>query len=144
MGARYGRGVRVLCQRSEFEREAVVPVLVVGSLVISVVAGVAVGVERPYPGVALDSGLLLVAQRAAGLWGAALLVLVIVDQALRGRLPVEVGGRGVRYAEQEHLDGAVGSAVEANAAIVDRLDELEADFEALERLLKDARSSFVK
>jgi hypothetical protein len=89
--------------------------------------------------VALGSGLLLVVERATVGWVAVLLVVVIVAQGLLGRLPDEISGRGVRYADREQFDGAVGNAVEANAAIADRLDELEAAFETFEPLLEDAR-----
>lgn len=47
-------------------RGVVVPVLVIGWLVIAATVSIAVGAERPYPGVALGSGLLLELERAQG------------------------------------------------------------------------------
>ncbi|MBF6620522.1 MAG: hypothetical protein ITG02_09870 [Patulibacter sp.] len=107
-----------------------VPVLVVCSLMISVVGGIAAGIERPYPGFALGSGLLLVVERAVAVWAATLLVLVVVDKSLRGRLPDEISGRGVRYVAQEQLDDVAGTTADAGDAVTDRLDELEAALKA--------------
>lgn len=58
---------------------------------------------------------------------AALSALVISDQAVRGRLPVEISGRGVRYAPKEEVDGVS----DFGAVVADRLDDLEAGLEAL-------------
>lgn len=105
------------------------PVLVVGSLAISVGVSVATAVERPYPGYALGSGVVLVLERAAMMWAFALVVLVISDQALRGRLPVEISGRGVRYADRAELV----DLADGGDSVTVRLDELEAAFEAFKR-----------
>lgn len=105
------------------------PVLVIGLLVVAVVAGVAAGVDRPYPDYALGSGLLLVLVRLVAIWAAALFVLVVGDQALRGRLPIEISGRGVRYAAEERVDEVVG----ANGDLGDRVEALELAVEAFER-----------
>lgn len=107
-------------------RRVVVPVLVVGSFVIAATVSIAVGAERPYPGVALGSGLLLELERAVAIWAIFLLLLVVGDQALRGRLPDEIGGRGVRYVAQEQLDQVVQGSVEVDDDIVGRLEDLEA------------------
>ncbi len=115
-------------------RRVVVPVLVIGSFLGSVVASVAAGVEPPYPGSALGSGLVLVLERAAAVWAFSLLALVIVDQGLRGRLPVEIGGRGVRYsAEQQAVEVVV-----AHGDLGDRVSALEVAFEVLERREKSS------
>lgn len=68
-----------------------------------VAVSVVVGADRPYLGVALGSGLLLELERAMAVWAVVLLARVVGDQALRGRLPDEIGGRGVRYAAREEL-----------------------------------------
>ena len=87
--------------------------------------GAAIGVERPYPGVALGSGLLLELERAVAVWAIGLLGLVVGDQALRGRLPDEIGGRGVRYVPQERLDALAGEASGLGSEIAERLNALE-------------------
>lgn len=104
-----------------FRRSAVVPVLVIGSLVVAVAVSVALGSDRPYPGVALGSGLLLELERAMAIWAIVLLVLVVSDQALVGRLPDEISGRGVRYTPPGPLD----EASDADGDVPERLDELE-------------------
>ena len=129
----YGRGVRVFRQLSGLEREVVVPLLVVGSLMVSVVAAVVIGAERPYPGVVLGSGLLLVLERAVAVWAIVLLALVIVEQAFRGRLPDEISGRGVRYVAQEQLGEAVERTVEAGGDVAHRLGVVEVALGALEQ-----------
>lgn len=97
------------------------PALVIGTFLAAVIVSIAVGSERPYPGVALGSGLLLELERAVAVWAIALLGLVVGDQALGGRLPDEISGRGVRYAPQRQL----GEASDADGDVPERLDELE-------------------
>lgn len=97
------------------------PALVIGTLLVAVIVSIAVGAERPYPGVALGSGLLLELERAVAIWAIVLLGLVVGDQALVGRLPDEISGRGVRYAPQAGLD----DASDAGGDAPDRLDQLE-------------------
>lgn len=105
--------------------------LVIGSLVVAVTVSLMVGVERPYPGVALGSGLLLALERAVAVWAMVLLALVVGDQALRGRLPDEISGRGVRHAAREELDALAGEAAEASSNTADRLGALEKAVEQL-------------
>lgn len=116
-------------------RRIVVSVLVVGSLLVAVVVSLAVGAERPYPGVALGSGLLLELERAVAVWAIVLLALVVGDQALRGRLPDEISGRGVRYVPQEQFEVLAGEAGGLGGEIAERLNALErADAELRQRL----------
>ncbi len=42
---------------------------------------------------------LLLAERMLALFAVWLVVIVVIGQAVRGRLPIEISGRGVRYAE---------------------------------------------
>jgi hypothetical protein len=49
-----------------------------------------------------------------------MLIVVIVFQALRGRLPTEISGRGVRYADAE-----TAGAAQANAERVGRRHDFE-------------------
>lgn len=115
-------------------REILVSVLVIGSLMIAVGVSVVVGADRPYPGVALGSGLLLELERAVAVWAVVLLALVVGDQALRGRLPDEIGGRGVRYAAEEQVD----EVADANGALSDRVEALEVAFDVFERRIEGA------
>jgi hypothetical protein len=59
------------------------------------------------PGVALDSPALLVVERGLAFFAAWLLVLIVSVQALNGQLPIEVSGRGVRYAEAERTQDSL-------------------------------------
>jgi hypothetical protein len=126
-----GGGHRSFVSRCRCRRVVVVSVLVIGSLLVAVVLSVVVGAERPYPGVALGSGLLLELERAVAVWAVVLLALVVGDQALRGRLPDEIGGRGVRYAAQEQLDALAGETAEVSSDAADRLGALEKAVEQL-------------
>lgn len=117
--------------RSRPPREVVVPILVLGSLLGAVAVSVAIGADRPYPGVALGSGLLLELERAVAVWTIVLLVLVVGDQALRGGLPDEISGRGVRYAAQQQLDEAVERTTEAGNDLAHRIGAVEIALEAL-------------
>lgn len=51
------------------------------------------------PGIALGSKAILVVERIAMLFAAWLLGLVVIARALEGELPIEISGRGVRYAD---------------------------------------------
>lgn len=83
---------------------------------------------RARSGVALGSGLLLELERAVALWAIFLLVLVVSEQALQGRLPDEIGGRRVRYVAQEQLDLVVQDSAETDGDFVARLEQLETAF----------------
>jgi hypothetical protein len=52
------------------------------------------------PAVALQSQTVLVVERVAVLFAAWLLALVVVARALAGELPMEISGRGVKYADR--------------------------------------------
>ena len=51
------------------------------------------------PGIALGSEALLVVERTAAFFVAWMLALMILAESCRGRLPLEISGRGVRYAD---------------------------------------------
>ncbi len=75
--------------------------------------------EGALPGVALGSQALLVAERGVAFFAIWLLVLVVSAQALQGRLPLEISGRGLRYADGSETQGSIASTEEA----LRRLDE---------------------
>lgn len=72
--------------------------------------------EGALPGVALGSQTLLVVERGAAFFAVWLAVLVISVQALKGRLPIEISGRGVRYAD---LDVSQDELLDSRRAIRD-------------------------
>jgi len=51
------------------------------------------------PGIALGSEALLAVERTAAFFVAWMLALMILAESCRGRLPLEISGRGVRYAD---------------------------------------------
>jgi hypothetical protein len=81
-----------------------------GAVILSVVAGSTAG---PLPGVALGSGALLLAERAGALFAIWMLIAVVVIRALRNQIPVEISGRGVRYAEAENVQATTASGERA-------------------------------
>lgn len=60
---------------------------------------------------ALGSPALLVLERTLGFFAGWLLVIVVCAQALEGRLPIEISGRGLRYADAESAQ-AISEATE--------------------------------
>ncbi|MEX2025585.1 MAG: hypothetical protein WD993_11010 [Thermoleophilaceae bacterium] len=75
---------------------------------------------------ALGSSAILAVERSALLFTTWLAVLVVLAQAWQGRLPIEVSGRGVRYADP--------AAVQASRrATEETLRRLEREFEMARR-----------
>lgn len=89
----------------------VVGMLVLAGLVVSGLANLWIepSQDGALPGVALGSQTLLVVERAIAFFGAWLLVLVVLAQAFNGRLPIEVSGRGVRYADASQTQDGLTS-----------------------------------
>lgn len=88
---------------------------VAGGLVLALLASLAMGApDKRLPGIALTSSAMLVIERALVLFVAWLLVVVVLVEAWRGHLPLEVSGRGVRYAEASTTERI---ARDADAAI---------------------------
>ena len=71
-----------------------------GAVLLSVLAG---SPAASLPGVALGSEALLLAERAMALFAIWMSVVVVVLRALRDELPIEISGRGVRYAEADDV-----------------------------------------
>jgi hypothetical protein len=89
--------------------------------------------DQELPGMALGSPVVLVAERTAVLFAVWLSGITVATEAWRGRLPVEVSGRGVKYAE-----AATGQAmVEQTESALRRHDT---DIEALRREIADLAS----
>lgn len=87
---------------------------------ISVGASLATGTPENLPAAALQSGVVLHAERAAGLFAVLFLALLVLVRAFQGRLPEELSGRGLRYADRDAVDGLrtelLGSMREIQAA----------------------------
>lgn len=108
----------------------VVALLVVGGLLLSLATGALV-IDAPagaLPGVALGSETILVVERAAALFAAWVVTLVVVIRALAGELPVEISGRGFKYADAEASHDAVTGSGSA-------LKELDAEVSLLRGLV---------
>jgi hypothetical protein len=103
----------------------------VGAVLLSVLSG---SPANSMPGVALGSVALLVAERTVALFAVWMLVVVVVLRAFRDQLPIEVSGRGVRYAEAE-------TVVVKNASAEEALRDLDIEMRWLRKvvmeLLKD-------
>jgi hypothetical protein len=103
----------------------------VGALTASVAAGVPAG---SLPGVALGSEVLLLAERTVALFGAWMLITMVVIRALKDQLPVEISGRGVRYADAEN--------VQAKAAVTeDVLRDIDTDIRWLLKMVGQLRKA---
>ena len=102
-----------------------------GATALSVVAGSPAG---PMPGVALGSLALLMAERTVALFAIWLLIVVVVIRAFRDQLPVEISGRGVRYADVED--------VQAKAACTeDVLRGIDVDMRWLRKMVVQLREA---
>lgn len=96
----------------------------IGGLVASIVAGVFL-IELPgddLPGIALGSEAILVIERIAMLFTVWLLGLVVVARALAGELPIEISGRGLRYADAAT---AQSGRLDSEAALGQMRDEVK-------------------
>jgi hypothetical protein len=83
------------------DRRAVVAASVIGGLIASIFGAVFL-IELPgddLPGVALGSEAILVIERIVMLFTVWLLGLLVTARALAGELPIEISGRGLRYAD---------------------------------------------
>ena len=84
------------------------------------------GTPRHLPGVALDSAVLLHAERALALVAVAIAALSVLAQAVRGRLPIELSTSGLRY-EAEAADDTAAAVDQ----LQDQFDDLAAIVDAL-------------
>jgi hypothetical protein len=74
-------------------------VLIVGGIVTATWLAVGSGAPRQLPAAALGSKSVLFAERAAALFSAYLLGLIVIWRAVSGELPAEI--RGLKYAARE-------------------------------------------
>ncbi len=99
---------------------------VVVLLVLSLAGGLQGRTDEPLPSVAMNSGLLLVAERSAALFAVLFLVALVVIRAVQGELPQELSGRGVKYASSDAVDqlrSQVRSTLGHTDARIQRLED---------------------
>lgn len=114
-------------------RGSAIKLLVPGGLALSLLANL--WIEMPptgAPGIAFGSETILVVERAVALFVAWMLALVILAESCRGQLPLEISGRGVRYADAAATHTSVDAAGEALAdlqAQVNRQARLTAELQ---------------
>ncbi len=101
-------------------------------LALALAASLVGGTPGSLPGVALGSLLLLHAERTAAFFAALLLALVVLVRAFQGRLPSELSGRGVKYAEREGTEEIRDTTATALEGLEVAHRELEARVEVLE------------
>jgi hypothetical protein len=70
-----------------------------GAMALSVVSGA----PADQPGIALGSSPLLLAERTVALFAIWMAIAVVLIRAFKNQIPVEISGRGVRYAEAEDV-----------------------------------------
>jgi hypothetical protein len=98
---------------------------------IAACAATALFVAEPsgrLPGVALGSELILGVERALVLFATWMLVVTVVARALRGELPTEISGRGVRYAEADDTGLTVARLSRAVDDVLAEIDALRDTF----------------
>jgi hypothetical protein len=87
-------------------------IVILGLIAAGLVSAIEGRPDGPLPGVALGSVMLLLVERAIGFFAAWMAVVVVVAQALKGHLPIEVSGQGVRYATAENVGETLAWAEE--------------------------------
>jgi hypothetical protein len=103
-------------------RRSAIKMLVPGGLALALLANL--WIETPpggVPGVAFGSETVLVVERTVTLFVAWMLALVILAESWTGRLPLEISGRGVRYAEATTTHASVDAASTALADVETQL-----------------------
>lgn len=107
-------------------RKQLYTMLVVSLIVAALVLALVDGVPSSLPPAALGSRVLLVVERAAGIFAVLFLLALVVVRAAQGQLPQELSGRGVKYASSD-------SVQELRDELVQQLDVLDERFTAVER-----------
>lgn len=111
--------------------------VIVGLLVAMAASAVTGPPSGSLPGVALGSEPLLLVERTIAFFAAWMVCLVIVIQALRGHLPTEISGRGVRYANAEGVEATKDEAEQAMQRLSSTVDRLRWELLIAERRRKE-------
>src|SRR5215208_3851473 len=108
---------------SDDRKRVAIGLTVLAGIVLSVCVTAFSGVPDPLPDIALGSKALLHFARSAAVFAVFMLALVVVYHGFRGRLPSEISGQGLVYAEvrNEAADG-IELVAEAVAALRERVD----------------------
>ncbi len=117
-------------------RRSAIKMLVPGGLALALLANL--WIETPptgAPGIAFASETVLVVERTVALFVAWMLALVILAESWSGRLPLEISGRGVRYAEAASGNAGLETTSAALARIQTQLD-------AQDRSLSDLQEKY--
>jgi hypothetical protein len=117
-------------------RRSAIKMLMPGGLALALLANL--WIDTPpagAPGVAFGSEAVLVVERTVVLFVAWMLVLVILAESWSGRLPLEISGRGVRYAE--------ATATHASADVASTaLEDIQAQLEEQDRSIADLQECY--
>ncbi len=103
-------------------------------MVVSTLAGIFL-IEPPtgdLPEIALGSATILAVERIAVLFAAWLLALVVIARALVGELPIEISGRGLRYADAATAQAGLADSERAFDRVDEEIRELQEAIVALE------------
>ncbi len=100
--------------------------VVLGSALATLLAGT----PEPLPAVALDSSVVLHAERVAVLTLASVVLAAILDCGFQGELPVEV--RGMQYAERSASQELAESSGEALETVAEAVQDLSQRLAAIE------------
>ena len=113
---------------------------VAAMLAASLAASVVVGSPDPLPAAAMGSDVVLHAERTAAVFVLLFLALLVLVRAFQGRLPEELSGRGLKYAERDAVDGVRSELLSsmkeiqaAQAATTAAIADLRERVEAIER-----------
>lgn len=93
--------------------------------------------EGALPAVALQSAELLVLERVIAFFATGLLLLIVIARAFRGELPVEISGRGVKYAPIEPTQRALDGTQLSLRALLDEVQHLATRNAALEATVSE-------
>lgn len=96
----------------------------------SVLATLLAGTPESLPAVALDSAVVLHAERVVALALASVVVAALLDRGFHGELPAEF--RGVKYAERTASQELAESSGEALVALADEVHDLSQRLAAVE------------
>jgi hypothetical protein len=97
-------------------------------------------IPEPLPGVALGAAPVLVVERTAILFLAWMLALLILSESFHGRLPLEISGRGVRYADASTSEDMARTGAATLARMESELNGYREEQHDIRRLLHRALS----
>jgi hypothetical protein len=112
--------------------------LTVAVVMFALVASLIAGAPTKLPSAALGSDVVLHAERIVAILAAYLLLALVIARSWRGQLPVELSGRGVKYADEvkntssralRSLITGLRAEQTARLELEDRVDALEDELE---------------